>query len=143
MGTALYLLGAFCARRRRTVLLAWLLIVAAIVGCGVMFAGSFQSSSSIPGSPAETALMKMDQHFPSPDYKSAQVVFQAPPGHQISSAALLQPVEASLAAARLVPGRGRGVGPDEGWDDLRRRPDSADLGRFPHPELPTTCRRGR
>lgn len=104
MGRTLYRLGAFCARRRRTVLVVWLLFIAAVVGCGVMFAGTFQSSSSIPGSPAVTALTKMDQHFPSPDDKSAQVVFAAAPGHKITDPALLGPVQASLAAARAVPG---------------------------------------
>ncbi len=104
MGETLHRLGAFCARRRRTVLVVWLLFITAIIGCGVMFAGTFQSSSSIPGSPAETALTKMDQHFPSPDFKSAQVIFQAPSGHKITDPTLLRPVQASLAAARLVPG---------------------------------------
>jgi RND superfamily putative drug exporter len=36
-------------------LIGWLLALVAVVGLGVSFAGSFADSSSIPGSPAQTA----------------------------------------------------------------------------------------
>ena len=52
-------------------------MIAAIGVLGVLFAGSFVSSDSIAGSPAQTALVRMDQHFASPDVQSAQLVFQA------------------------------------------------------------------
>ncbi len=46
--------------------IGWLLVLGAVIGLGITFAGSFQNSGSIPGSPAQVALTKMDRHFPSP-----------------------------------------------------------------------------
>ncbi|MGW7259313.1 MMPL family transporter [Streptomyces sp. NPDC054834] len=104
MATFLYRLGAFGARRWRTMLIGWLVALAAIVGLGLLFPGSFQNTDSIPGSPAQTALTKMDQHWPDPDKQSAQVVFQAPPGHKLTEPALRQPLQSGLTAAGHVSG---------------------------------------
>ncbi|WP_328437771.1 MMPL family transporter [Streptomyces sp. NBC_00444] len=75
-------------------LIGWLLALGAVVGLGFSFAGSFTDSSSIPGSPAQTALTKMERHFPEPDVQSAQVVFQAPAGRKVTEADLRTPLEA-------------------------------------------------
>ncbi|AZM64793.1 MMPL family transporter [Streptomyces sp. WAC 01420] len=85
-------------------LIGWLLALGALVGVGVSFAGSFTDSSSIPGSPAQTALTKMERHFPEPDVQSAQIVFQAPAGRKVTDAGLSGPMEATLEAAGRVPG---------------------------------------
>lgn len=94
MATLLYRLGAWGARRWRRMLIGWLLALGAVVGLGFSFAGSFTDSSSIPGSPAQTALTKMERHFPEPDVQSAQVVFQAPAGRKVTEADLRTPLEA-------------------------------------------------
>ncbi|MFJ4840168.1 MMPL family transporter [Streptomyces sp. NPDC088746] len=104
MATLLYRLGAFGARRWRTMLVGWLVALGAVIGLGFSFAGSFEDSSSIPGSPAQTALTKMDRHFPSPDVQSADVVFQAPSGHRVTDADLKKPLAAALAAMGDVRG---------------------------------------
>ncbi len=104
MATLLYRLGALGARRRRTMVIGWAVALAAVIGLGLLFSGSFQNSSSIPGSPAQTALTRMDRHWPDPDRESAQVVFQAPPGHRLSEPAYDGPLHSSLAAAAKVPG---------------------------------------
>ncbi|MER6221569.1 MMPL family transporter [Streptomyces sp900105755] len=104
MSTFLYRLGAFGARRWRTMLIGWLVALAAIAGLGLLFPGSFQNTDSIPGSPAQTALTTMDQHWPDPDEQSAQVVFQAPPGHKLTERALRQPLQSGLTAAGHVSG---------------------------------------
>ncbi|MFD5271583.1 MMPL family transporter [Streptomyces sp. NPDC058335] len=104
MATLLYRLGAFGARRWRTMLVAWLLALGAVIGLGFSFAGSFQDSGSIPGSPAQTALTKMDRHFPSPDVQSAQIVFQAPSGRKVTDADLQRSLASTLAATSDVSG---------------------------------------
>ncbi|GAA1986286.1 MMPL family transporter [Catenulispora subtropica] len=104
MATLLYRLGAFGARRRRTMMLGWLIVLAAVAASGITFGGSLQNTKSIPGSPAQTALTRMDQHWPSPHSQSAQVVFQAPAGHRLAEPGLQEPMHASLAAAGRVPG---------------------------------------
>jgi RND superfamily putative drug exporter len=85
-------------------LTGWLLALGAVAGLGVSFAGSFTDSSSIPGSPAQTALTKMEQHFPEPDAQSAQIVFQAPAGHKVTEADLRASLETTLRATSRVPG---------------------------------------
>ncbi|MFI6854185.1 MMPL family transporter [Streptomyces sp. NPDC050416] len=85
-------------------LIGWLVALGAVVGLGVSFAGSFTDSSSIPGSPAQTALTKMERHFPEPDAQSAQIVFQAPAGRKVTEADLRKPLEATLEATGRVSG---------------------------------------
>ncbi|MBT3153193.1 MMPL family transporter [Streptomyces sp. CHD11] len=85
-------------------LIGWLLALGAVVGLGLSFAGSFTDSSSIPGSPAQTALTKMERHFPEPDAQSAQIVFQAPDGRKVTEPGLREPMEATLRATGQVPG---------------------------------------
>ncbi|MFI1439823.1 MMPL family transporter [Streptomyces fructofermentans] len=104
MATLLYRLGAFGARRWRTMLVGWLLALGAVIGLGFSLAGSFEDSSSIPGSPAQTALDRMDRHFPSPDTQSAQIVFRAPPGQRLTDPGLRKPLAATLAATGDVRG---------------------------------------
>ncbi len=104
MARLLYRLGAFGARRWRTMLVGWLLALGAVIGLGFSFAGSFEDSSSIPGSPAQTALTKMDRHFPSPDVQSADIVFQAPAGRKVTDADLRKSLAATLKATGDVRG---------------------------------------
>ncbi|MGA5507004.1 MMPL family transporter [Streptomyces umbrinus] len=104
MATLLYRLGAFGARRWRTMLVGWLLALSAVIGLGFTLAGSFQDSGSIPGSPAQTALTKMDRHFPSPEVQSAQIVFQTPAGQKATDPVLRKALASTLAAAGDVRG---------------------------------------
>ncbi|MGW3679015.1 MMPL family transporter [Streptomyces prasinus] len=85
-------------------LVAWLLTLGAVIGSGFSFAGSFQDSSSIPGSPAQTALTKMDRHFPSSDMQSAQIAFQAPSGRKVTDSDLQKSLASALAATSGVSG---------------------------------------
>ncbi|WP_328936670.1 MMPL family transporter [Streptomyces tauricus] len=104
MAALLYRLGALGARRWRTTLVGWLLALGAVTGLGFSFAGSFEDSGSIPGSPAQTALTKMDRHFPSPDVQSADIVFQAPPGRKVTDPDLREALAAGIAAMGDVHG---------------------------------------
>ncbi|BCL25592.1 MMPL family transporter [Streptomyces aurantiacus] len=85
-------------------LVGWLLALGAVIGLGFSFAGSFEDSSSIPGSPAQTALTKMGRHFPSPDVQSADIVFQAPSGRKVTDADLRKSLAATLKATGDVRG---------------------------------------
>ncbi|MGN9815263.1 MMPL family transporter [Streptomyces sp. SD11] len=104
MAALLYRLGALGARRWRTTLVGWLLALGAVTGLGFSFAGSFEDSGSIPGSPAQTALTKLDRHFPSPDVQSADIVFQAPPGRKVTDPDLRESLAAGIAAMGDVHG---------------------------------------
>jgi RND superfamily putative drug exporter len=113
MATLLYRLGALGARRWRTMLAVWLLALAAVIGLGFSAAGDFQDSGSIPGSPAQTALTKMDRHFPSPDVQSAQIVFQAPAGQKVTDPGLSKVLGSTLSATGDVSGVTEVSDPDE------------------------------
>ncbi|MFJ6699439.1 MMPL family transporter [Streptomyces sp. NPDC091272] len=85
-------------------LVGWLVALCAVIGLGFSLAGSFQDSGSIPGSPAQTALTKMDRHFPSPQVQSAQIVFQSPSGQKATDPALRKALASTLAATGNVRG---------------------------------------
>ncbi|MFG2320219.1 hypothetical protein [Streptomyces tendae] len=59
-------------------LVGWLLALGAVIGLGFSLVGEFEDSGSIPGSPAQTALTKMDRHCPSPDTQSDPFVVRLP-----------------------------------------------------------------
>ena len=104
MATLLYRLGAFGAQRWRTMLVGCVLALGAVIGLGISFAGSFQNSSSIPGSPAQTALTKMERHWPDPAVESATIVFQAPVGRKVTEPALKKSLESALTATGHIHG---------------------------------------
>jgi RND superfamily putative drug exporter len=103
MATLLHRLGAFSARRRLFVIPGFLLALVAVLAIAVGAGGSFEDSSSIPGSPAQHALDAMDTHFPEPDDASADVVFRAPAGQRVDAPAYQRAVAASLEAAAALP----------------------------------------
>jgi putative drug exporter of the RND superfamily len=96
VATFLYRLGALAARRRFTFLGLSLAAVIAVLGLALSFPGSFSAGSSIPGSPAQAALEKMDRHFPEDGGISGDIVFQAPEGSTIADAAVTQQMQATL-----------------------------------------------
>ncbi|GLY15714.1 membrane protein [Kineosporia sp. NBRC 101677] len=96
MATFLYRVGALAARRRLTFLSLSLTSVLVVLGLALSFPGSFESGSSIPGSPAQAALEKMDRHFPEDGGISGDVVFQAPLGAKITDDAVAQQIQATV-----------------------------------------------
>ena len=85
-------------------IIGWLIVLAAVVGLGIASGGKLQNTKSIPGSAAQTALPRMDQHWQTPDDQSAQIVFQAPTGHKLAEPRLQGPLRTNLAAAGRVLG---------------------------------------
>lgn len=89
MATFLYKLGKLAFRRRHFVALIWVALLT-LAGVGAASAPTAASSSfSIPGTEAQKAFDLLDQRFPgsSADGATARVVFQAPDGQKITSAA--------------------------------------------------------
>ncbi|MFC9498699.1 MMPL family transporter, partial [Streptomyces sp. NPDC056982] len=89
MATFLYKLGKLAFRRRHFVALIWVALLT-LAGVGAASAPTAASSSfSIPGMEAQKAFDLLDQRFPgsSADGATARVVFQAPDGEKITSAA--------------------------------------------------------
>jgi RND superfamily putative drug exporter len=89
VATFLYKLGKLAFRRRHFVALIWVALLT-LAGVGAASAPTAASSSfSIPGTEAQKAFDLLDQRFPgsSADGATARVVFQAPDGEKITSAA--------------------------------------------------------
>ncbi|MFD3313809.1 MMPL family transporter [Streptomyces sp. NPDC058694] len=99
MATFLYRLGRFSFRRRRLVLMLWIAVLAAV---GIGAAGVSTSASdtfSIPGTQSQKALDLLEKEFPqaSADGATARVVFEAPDGQKLTSAAHKAEVESLVA----------------------------------------------
>ncbi|MEU8677041.1 MMPL family transporter [Streptomyces sp. NPDC048560] len=89
MATFLYKLGRLAFRRRRYVALVWVALLA-LAGFGAASASPATSSSfSIPGTEAQKAFDLLEQRFPggSADGATARVVFKAPEGEKVTTAA--------------------------------------------------------
>ncbi|WP_052847224.1 MMPL family transporter [Streptomyces avicenniae] len=104
MGTLLHRLGALAARRHRLFLVVWLAAIGAVVTAGVTGAGAFESSGSLPGSPAQLAQERMEAHFPPPGGHTAQLVFRAAPGRALTEPGARDAVVRDLAAVAAVDG---------------------------------------
>ncbi|MCX5437884.1 MMPL family transporter [Streptomyces sp. NBC_00569] len=104
MATFLYKLGKLAFRRRHFVALIWVALLT-LAGVGAASAPTAASSSfSIPGTEAQKAFDLLDQRFPgsSADGATARVVFQAPDGEKITSAA--NKAEVTRTVAELKDG---------------------------------------
>ncbi|MEV8413693.1 MMPL family transporter [Streptomyces niveus] len=95
MATFLYKLGRFAFRRRNLVAFVWVALLA-LAGVGAASASTATSSSfSIPGTEAQKAFDLLEERFPggSADGATARVVFKAPEGEKMTSAAHKAEVE--------------------------------------------------
>ncbi|MGW1780094.1 MMPL family transporter [Streptomyces sp. NPDC002143] len=105
MATFLYRLGRLAFRRRRTVVLLWIVVLAAM-GVGALNAsGSSNDSFTIPGSQSQKALDLLDEEFPqaSASGATARVVFEAPDGRRLTSTAVRTEVETLVADLKKAP----------------------------------------
>lgn len=102
MATFLYRLGALAAQRRLTFLALSLASIAGVLVLALSSPGSFESGSSIPGSPAQAALEKMDRHFPENGGITGDVVFVAPDGQQIMDGVVAEQIKATLQKIQTV-----------------------------------------
>ncbi|MEU8971131.1 MMPL family transporter [Streptomyces monashensis] len=103
MASLLHRLGRGAFRHRRAVLAAWLLILTAVVTCVITFGGTTDDEFTVPGSPAQTAMDTLQKELPSAAGTSAQIVFVAPEGHEITEPQYAAAVSATMARADRAP----------------------------------------
>ncbi|WP_194908663.1 MMPL family transporter [Catenulispora rubra] len=99
MATLLYRLGCLAYRRRWLVLLAWVVVLVA-VGFGAVTAPAAPDTTfSTPGIESQRAFDLMQQRFPGAqaDGANARVVFVAPAGQQVTSAANRAAIEKTVS----------------------------------------------
>jgi RND superfamily putative drug exporter len=109
MATLLYRLGRFSFRRRWVVALAWLVVLtAAVIGMNAL-QKPYSSTLTIPGIPAIQATELLAERFPeagmptSGSTATARVVFAAPKGQTLTTAANKAAVEKTVAALGAAP----------------------------------------
>ncbi|WP_250006760.1 MMPL family transporter [Actinoplanes sp. M2I2] len=94
MAQFLYRLGALAARRRLLFLGASLAVLAGALVLAFGSAGSFSPGHSIPGSPGQLALEKVERHFPDGSGVGGTVLFVAPNGAQMKDEAVARQMRA-------------------------------------------------
>ena len=80
MNALLDRLGRFCAHRRWWVLLAWVLILGALLGVRAAAGGTFANDYTVPGSESADGLDLLQQDFPAQGGYAGQIVFHASTG---------------------------------------------------------------
>ncbi|MDF2442201.1 MAG: putative drug exporter of the superfamily, partial [Subtercola sp.] len=103
MATLLYRIGRFSFRHPWQVIVAWFLLLAAILGGGFALGGSYDEGFSIPGTESQQTLDKLDAVFPAVAGTSAQVVFQVPAGQTVTDAADQAAITAVTDALAKIP----------------------------------------
>ncbi|WP_404199877.1 MMPL family transporter [Streptomyces tauricus] len=89
MATFLHRLGRWAFRRRRTVVLAWVAVLAAVFLGASSASEASEDSSSLPGIESQQAFDLINERFPGAeaDGAEARIVFVAEHGRQVTSAA--------------------------------------------------------
>ena len=86
MAAFLYRVGRFAFRRRWYVLAAWLAVLGGVVVAGLSASGAPPDNNSIPGTEFNAANVLIQQKFhANPNGASAQLVFVAPHGQQVTA----------------------------------------------------------
>jgi len=104
MASYLYRLGRFAFRRRRTVIVVWLVVLAAAITGAATLSGPTSNAFRIPGTPSQRAIDVLAQRFPQASVggATARVVFAAPTGHKITDAAYRAAIETAVTDLRTA-----------------------------------------
>jgi putative drug exporter of the RND superfamily len=111
VASLLYRIGRYSVRRRRRVLAIWLLLLVGIGVGGSAFGGSTSNSFSIPGTESQRARDLLDDRFPTEAGSSAQVVFAALAGDDLTRPELRAAVETAVASFVKAPGVSKATDP--------------------------------
>jgi putative drug exporter of the RND superfamily len=72
--------GRWCARRRWEVVVAWVIILGALLGLRSVFGGQFHNDYKVTGSESAQGLSVLKKEFPTQGGYAGQIVFHAPAG---------------------------------------------------------------
>ncbi|WP_406294045.1 MMPL family transporter [Embleya sp. NBC_00888] len=105
MATFLYRLGRGAFRRRGTVLLVWLGVLAAVAVGAAQAQGPSDEEFSMPGIESQKAFDLMEERFPgtAADGATARVVFVAPGGRKVTAGDLRKAVEDAVGSLGFGP----------------------------------------
>ena len=102
MASHLYALGAWSFRRRRVVIVAWLLALLTVGVLSHVFAQPPSTQFTIPGTQSQEAIDLLNQKFPAAAGASARIVFAAPAGQRLTEPRIQAAIDATLARAKAA-----------------------------------------
>lgn len=111
MAVLLHRLGHSAYRHRKLVLGIWLFVLAALITCVGVFGGKLDDRFSVPGTESQRALDSLSKTLPEASGASAQIVFTAPEGHQVTEAPYTAAIAEAVAEAEQAPQVGEVVDP--------------------------------
>ncbi|MFY1674334.1 MMPL family transporter [Plantactinospora sp. WMMB334] len=104
MATLLYRLGRASFRRRRLVVVLWLVLLAALGGAAVAFMGPTSTNFTIPGTESQRAIDALKQEFPEASGATGTIVVAAPEGQQLGTPQHQAAVAELVREAGALPG---------------------------------------
>ncbi|MCX5561910.1 MMPL family transporter [Streptomyces sp. NBC_00038] len=111
MAVLLHRLGHSAYRHRKLVLGIWLFVLAALITCVGVFGGKLDDRFSVPGTESQRALDSLSKTLPEASGASAQIVFTAPEGRQVTEAPYTAAIAEAVAEAEQAPQVGEVVDP--------------------------------
>jgi RND superfamily putative drug exporter len=103
MATRLYRIGGWAFEHRKTVLVAWLVVLVGFIASAAAFSGKTSNEFSVPGTESQVAQDLLQDKFPEAGGGSARVVFAAPEGKKLTDAELKTAVMESVENASKAP----------------------------------------
>src|SRR6476620_3363751 len=100
MNAFLDTVGRWCARRHWEVIVAWVIILGALLGLRSVFGGHFQNNYTVTGSESAQGLSVLKKEFPAQGGYAGQIVFHAPTG---SVATQTNAVNTAMANVAKLP----------------------------------------
>ncbi|BCJ56260.1 membrane protein [Actinoplanes sp. NBRC 14428] len=104
MATLLYRLGRASFRRRKLVVVLWLVVLAALGGAALAFKGETASNFTMPGTESQRAIDALRQEFPEASGATGTIVVAAPQGRTLADPQLKSAVEGLVKEAGGLPG---------------------------------------
>lgn len=113
MSRYLYALARFSHRRRWLVLVAWLVVLGAVVAAGLGLGGQPKDDFSIPGTESQQAVEQLQQKVPAFSGAQTQVAFIAQPGRSLNDPALAPAIDRAMATVAASPDVAMAAGPTQ------------------------------
>ena len=104
MATVLYRLGRVSFRRRKLVVVLWLVLLTALGGAALAFKGSSSSDFTMPGTESQQAIDALQQEFPEASGATGTIVVAAAEGRTLLDPQLTAAVKDLAKEASAVPG---------------------------------------
>jgi RND superfamily putative drug exporter len=104
MAILLYRLGRVSFRRRKLVVVLWLVLLAALGGAALAFKGPTSSDFTMPGTESQRAIDALAHEFPEASGATGTIVVRAPQGQKLTAPQLTAAVRGLVKEASALPG---------------------------------------